>query len=206
MSPIKELVLGELKRLNIWSGGKTSSPSFRELPTFQQTTKLSQMIKHRDLVSAIVTKELWSAIRSLADVQLIFPQDAQFLISLPNQGDWRTNGLNWHVDISSARPDRIPGIQLFVLIDDVKPKGGATLALSRSHLLEDDLQLKRRVREILRGSDDVERDLRECNMSIVEVSGQAGDVYLMDMRLLHTPSINSTRNLRMMATARCLST
>jgi hypothetical protein len=34
------------------------------------------------------------------------------------------------------------------------------------------------------------------------MSGRAGDVYLMDMRLLHTPSINSTNKVRMMATVR----
>jgi hypothetical protein len=31
----------------------------------------------------------------------------------------------------------------------------------------------------------------------------SGDVFLMDLRLLHTPSVNATKNERMMATARC---
>jgi hypothetical protein len=48
----------------------------------------------------------------------------------------------------------------------------------------------------------LERDLRELGITIVEMSGRAGDLYLMDMRLLHTPSINSTKNIRMMATTR----
>jgi hypothetical protein len=34
------------------------------------------------------------------------------------------------------------------------------------------------------------------------MSGRAGDVFLMDMRALHTPSVNSTTHMRMMATCR----
>ena len=48
----------------------------------------------------------------------------------------------------------------------------------------------------------MQRALDEYGLSIIEMSGKAGDVYLMDMRLLHTPSINATKNIRMMATAR----
>jgi len=40
-------------------------------------------------------------------------------------------------------------------------------------------------------------------ITLVEMSGQADDVFLMDMRLLHTPPINATDRLRMMATCRC---
>ena len=33
-------------------------------------------------------------------------------------------------------------------------------------------------------------------------AGRASDVFLMDLRVLHTPSVNSTKNVRMMATTR----
>lgn len=46
--------------------------------------------------------------------------------------------------------------------------------------------------------------LQALGVDVVEMSGRAGDVYLMDMRLLHTPSINATRQMRLMATTRCL--
>lgn len=39
-------------------------------------------------------------------------------------------------------------------------------------------------------------------IDIIEMSGRAGDVFLMDLRVLHTPSVNSTKNVRMMATTR----
>jgi ectoine hydroxylase-related dioxygenase (phytanoyl-CoA dioxygenase family) len=201
VAPIKAFILSELKRLKIWSSGKMLSSSLRDIPAFQQITKLSQLIKHEDLQAHIVTEPLRLAIHLLAEVELTPAQSAQLLISLPNQGDWRINGLSWHVDISSPSPARMPGIQVFTLIDDVKPRGGATLALARSHLLETE-ERSRRVREILRSSADIEGDLSEHKLSIVEMSGRAGDVCLMDMRLLHTPSMNSTKHIRMMATAR----
>ena len=34
------------------------------------------------------------------------------------------------------------------------------------------------------------------------MSGRAGDVFLMDMRVLHTPSVNLSSHIRMMATTR----
>ena len=98
----------------------------------------------------------------------------------------------------------IPGIQAFILIDDVKPRSGATLALADSHLLAGQKEQSSRVHQMLKQQGDLESDLRSANLSIVEMSGQAGDIYLMDMRLLHTPSINSTNKLRLMATVRYL--
>ena len=53
-------------------------------------------------------------------------------------------------------------------------------------------------------STDLKRDLQGLNVEIIEMSGRAGDVFLMDMRVLHTPSVNSSKNWRMMATCRFL--
>ena len=202
LTPVKERVLDKLKRLKIWSSGKTLSPSIKKIPPFQQITKLSGSIKEDDLCSK-VNKQLVAAITSLSEKDLV-PSPSQLLISLPNQGDWTINGLNWHTDISSSARRHLPGIQVFVLIDDVQPHGGATLALAGSHLLSDRETSRRELREILRESSDLDRDLGSMNLSIVEMSGQAGDVYLMDMRALHTPSLNSTKRLRIMATVRYL--
>lgn len=202
--PIKAHVLGELKRLKIWSSGKSLSPSIKETPAFQQIAKLSGLIRQPDLQSRVITQDTLSAINSLAGKELI-PAQSQLLISLPNQGAWTLNGLNWHTDISSSDQQRIPGIQAFILIDDIKAHGGATLALAGSHLLASRRESSGRIREMLRAAGDRESELRSRNLSIVEMSGQAGDIYLMDMRLLHTPSINSTKNVRMAATVRYLS-
>lgn len=199
--PIRNHVLQELKRLKIWSSGKTLPASIKRVPGFQQITKLSGLIKQDDLHCRVIDEHVLSAITSLAGAG-VAPVHSQFLISLPNQGDWTLGGLSWHTDISAADHQRMSGIQAFVLIDDVKPRGGATLAIAGSHLLAGREEPSRRLRAILRNKELLERELHGDNLSIAEMSGHAGDVYLMDMRLLHTPSINSTNKVRIMATVR----
>jgi ectoine hydroxylase-related dioxygenase (phytanoyl-CoA dioxygenase family) len=203
VDPIKAQVLSELKRLNIWASGKTLSASIKSLPAFQQITKISGSIKQDNLHTKVINKEILTAISALTP-QNLSPGQGQFLISLPNQGDWSINGLNWHTDISASAGGHAPGIQAFILIDEVKPHGGATLALAGSHRMAGQDEPGGRLREILRREGDIERELSSRNLSIVEMSGNAGDVYLMDMRLLHTPSINSTSKVRIMATVRYL--
>lgn len=201
--PVRDHVLAELKRLSIWSGGRTLSQKLKGLPIFQQTGKLGQLITCPDLGARVITKDLLADMSQLAGAALA-GQSAQLLLSLPHQTDRTLAGLNWHRDISKSQQDGIPGVQAFILLDDVAVNGGATLVLAGSHRLKNQQQAKQGIAELtargLGGScivDDVE-------LSIIEMAGKAGDVYLMDMRLLHTPSINATKNVRMMATARYL--
>lgn len=203
VEPVRAYVLNELKRLKIWSSGKTLSASIKGLPPFQQIAKLSALIKQDDLHSKVISKGILDAILSLAGTGM-FPAQSQFLVSLPGQGRWTLSGLNWHTDVSSSGGHRIPGIQAFVLLDDVKPHGGATLAIAGSHRPGREDGASGSVREILRVGGDYERELQASGMSILEMSGRAGDVYLMNMGLLHTPSINSTDKIRIMATVRYL--
>jgi ectoine hydroxylase-related dioxygenase (phytanoyl-CoA dioxygenase family) len=203
VQPIKHHVLDELRRRRIWSSGKTLAPSIKRIPAFQQIGKVSEQIRLDNLHARIVNARIVLAIASLAEAKLV-PAHSQFLVSLPNQGNWTLQGLNWHTDISPSGHRRVPGIQAFVLLDDVMPHGGATLAIAGSHLLAEREGAGRKVRAILRERGDLEGELRKLDLSIIEMSGRAGDVYLMDMRVLHTPSINSARQLRIMATVRYL--
>lgn len=200
---IKQGVFDELKRLRIWASGKTLSASMKVMPAFQQIAKLSTLIRQDNLHAKLVSHDTFSIVASLSETRLI-PAQSQLLVSLPNQGEWTLNGLNWHTDISPSGHRRVPGVQAFILIDDVLPRGGATLAMAGSHLLADREDLSRHLREVLRQKGDLVGELSKNNLSILEMSGQAGDVYLMDMRVLHTPSVNATKKLRIMATIRYL--
>lgn len=197
VAPLGRRVLGEVKRLQ----SAAKSRALRDLPVFQQIGRLSGQVAVPHLHETLLTSELLATIVDLAGRRPSAVQPTQLLLSLPNQGEWTLKQLNWHVDIA-AMPGRLPGIQAFFLIDDVAPHGGATLTLAGSHRAErGDLSS---IRHLLKHSADPERDLVERGLAILEMSGRAGDVYLMDMRLLHTPSVNATRHLRMMATCRCL--
>jgi hypothetical protein len=185
---LKQAVLEELDRLQFRVGGKLSSAKIKDLPLFQQTTELGQRVKIDPAkLNLLFPEALLNLMNSLASVPLMASQP-QLLISFPHKLEWSLDKLNWHVDIKIPQQDVIPGIQAFVLIDDLKPHGGATLALSGSHrppYVHDRAMALALPRE-----------------KNVEMSGRAGDVYLMDMRVLHSPSVNATKDIRMMATRR----
>ncbi len=208
LAPVRQQLLDELKRLRIWAAGKSLSSAWKGMPAFQQISKLSTAVKVSGLQQALMTPELLADVAELAGLAARSPsanQGTQLLLSLPRQGTWTLQGLNWHVDVRADPPQKLPGVQAFVLIDDVVPQGGATLVLAGSHHVgawPD--QHAQALRDTLKTSTDLPADLRALGIEIVEMSGSAGDVFLMDMRLLHTPSVNASNHLRMMATSRFL--
>lgn len=130
VAPVRQRVLDELRRL---TGGKGLPRAVQGLPVFQQIGKLSSLVKVPGAHGALVTPALVACIGQLAGRAVPVPQPLQLLLSPPQQGAWRLEGLNWHVDVVADPPGRVPGIQAFFLIDDVAPQGGATLALAGSH-------------------------------------------------------------------------
>lgn len=199
VGPLGRRVLGEVGRLQ----SRAMSRALRDLPVFQQIARLSGQVAVPRLHETLMTSELLATIVGLAGRTPSSVRPTQLLLSPPNQGDWTLRHLNWHVDVV-ATPGRLPGIQVFFLLDDVAPHGGATLALAGSHQAKQGVLSS--VRHLLKHSADLERDLEGSGLAILEMSGRTGDVFLMDMRLLHTPSVNAARHLRMMATCRCLFT
>ncbi|KYG66501.1 hypothetical protein AZI86_05495 [Bdellovibrio bacteriovorus] len=220
LQKIQSSIRTELERLNIISQGKISSAKIQNLSVFQQTGRLGQLVKIGRELDQIISTDLIDDMNFLAGKKLKPVQlSPQLLLSLPHRKDWSLDHLNWHLDLEIPYHDVIPGIQAFVLIDDLKVHGGATLAIAGSHKLpysnkpeSESAQKLLRQDEIFRPLFDgaiqnPERYFRPKNMSgievfLVEMHGSAGDVYLMDLRVLHSPSINATKNIRMMATNR----
>lgn len=219
----KRFIIAELERLKLKTGGKLSAPKIESLPHFQQTTRLGQLIPTGPWLERLFAPELLASMRSIGGLssRAEKPQ-VQLLLSLPHKAAWSLGGLNWHVDQTPPRKDVVSGVQAFVLIDDLRARGGGTLALAGSHRLhyipearEDGAQRLLRRDPVLcelfnpAGIDAdalfQQRDLCGVPISIVEMCGKAGDVFLMDMRVLHSPSINASKAIRMMATARLIS-
>jgi Phytanoyl-CoA dioxygenase (PhyH) len=193
-------VASNLSRHGINPSGRGIPRSISELPVFQQIGKLSQLIKAPDAALSVVPPPLARKIATLAAARVTTTQ-TQFLVSPPKQGDWSLDKLNWHTDLSST-PGKTPGIQAFLIVQDLDSRGGATLALAGSHLHMGNDVTSARVRDALRKGHAGEDTLGELNLSVVEFCGRAGDVYVMDMRLLHTPSVNTSQRLRVVATVR----
>ena len=180
--------------------GRGLPKTIRSLPVFQQIGKFSQYVTFPDLETAIIPPEVEEIVRALGSTKVLSRQ-SQLLLSPPRQGDWRLEALNWHTDVS-AHEARIPGVQVFVVIKDLVDQGGATLILSGSHKYTEDAQTKSRVRDALHMGEKGVASLHELGLTIVEFAGKSGDVYLMDMRTLHTPSVNTSNQMRVVATVR----
>ena len=144
----------------------------------------------------------------------------QVLVSLPNAGPW-VSPEGWHVDIPRLSGDESPGVQLFVMIDSVAARGGGTFAVAGSHRLFNDrgvLRTKdvgrltraepffRALRGGFEGQDLPGGFVGDVPVQVVELTGEPGDAWLIDLRVLHTASPNAAERPRMMATQRYVCT
>lgn len=158
------------------------------------------------------------ALLDRAELDNEFFKRPQILVTLPNSGEWFIPHDGWHVDVPRLSTGQCPGVQLFMLLSDIKPKGGGTLALSGSHkLLNNRGFIKSRdVAKQLRNdpafADFISRSrasiqtnlLNQSDLKLVELTGLAGDVYFIDLRTLHSGAPNVSDQPRMMATHRFL--
>ena len=128
----------------------------------------------------------------------------------------------WHVDIERLPEGGVTGVQFFTFLDTVEPGGGATVAVTGSHHLVNDgtrMRFEAVKAELARRPffrDLFSRDARPedtlgavgradgVDLDVVELVGQPGDVYVMDLRVLHSRSPNTRDTARMMVTQRFL--
>jgi hypothetical protein len=155
---------------------------------------------------------------------------AGLLVSFPQRDGepWDVPTGAWHNDFVWFRDEKDPrAVQIFVLLNEIRPRGGATLVLTGSHRLlpryvdpGDDGPHPRSLRKKLgsvhpwlrdlwegtSGVDRVQRYLDEgaevegVPLRVVELSGQAGDVFLMHCDTFHCAAPNCGDQPRMMAT------
>lgn len=215
---VKRSVMAELDRLKLRTNGKISATKIRELPLFQQTGALSQMVKLGPELEGLFSAEVFECATSLGSWKARSAKaHAQLLLSLPQKADWSLARLNWHLDLAVPTKNEAPGVQAFVLIDEVAPRGGATLAIAGSHRLHyltpgEPAHAVLRRHELFGALFDATKiesealltphTIEDIPVSVYEMSGRAGDVFFMDMRVLHSPSVNASKNIRMMVTSR----
>jgi hypothetical protein len=136
LDEVKKSIQAELGRLKLKTNGKLSSAKLQSLPFFQQITSLSQMVKVGPELDKLFSDELRQIMTDLAhSPRKSFPPNPQLLLSFPHKEKWSLKSLNWHLDMTVPKKDEVSGVQAFVLIEDIQPRGGATLALAGSHRL-----------------------------------------------------------------------
>jgi hypothetical protein len=144
------------------------------------------------------------------------------LVTFPsgNAGWAVPRGSAWHNDFvpGQAAPG-VRGIQMFVILKDLEPRGGGTLVLTGSHHLVGRYLAEsggdphpRRLRALL-AADPWLRDLLstdapiadnaivgDVDLRIVELTGRAGDAFVMHCDTFHAIAPNCLDEPRMMAT------
>ncbi len=149
------------------------------------------------------------------------PPGQQILFTLPGEQSWAVPHDVWHLDLPRCGEQKSPGLQVFTFIEDVEPSGGATLVVGGSHrLLNDCGRLpSKKVKQLLSREqyfktlfdpsrpatgtlDELTGSVADIELKVIELCGKVGDVYLMDLRVLHTPAPNAANNARMMLTCR----
>lgn len=160
-------------------------------------------------------------------LSLTWPQPAQA---------WHVPHKVWHLDFPAPGAARgLPGIQVFLCLDRVESRAAATLVAAGTPRLIDALRLRRgpaweghssEVRQALArevpwyreltslraGEDRIARFLEKPTefegglLQVVELTGEAGDVWLMHPWMLHAPSANCGSRPRMVVTERIRAT
>lgn len=179
--------------------------------------------KVRDAIDALVGHNRWNE-----------PSHwGQLLVSLPNDKEWQLPTTTWHIDLSeNKQPSWIPGIQLFACVEDILPRGGATVAVAGSHtvvhrFLREEGQPRIRASSAIRGAlsrrhswfkelwrtttsknvrteyfMSASTEIDGAHLQVVEFTGRAGDVFLMHPYVFHAPSANVCENPRIAITQR----
>jgi ectoine hydroxylase-related dioxygenase (phytanoyl-CoA dioxygenase family) len=148
---------------------------------------------------------------------------AQVLFSLPNAGPWRLPGGwpgGWHSDSPRLADGSSPGVQAFSFLEPVGPQGGGTLVLVGSHrllagrgalkpkeinrLLRDEPYFHRLAAAGAQGEAFPKGACGDVGLEVIELTGQPGDVWITDMRVLHAASPNAAETPRVMVTDRFL--
>lgn len=227
----REAVLRPLERLGLWKAGVWHLDAMPR-PQWPDTgLKTSQVIgnRHPELAALVEESGLAAAVDALLEGH---PYERpgpnrrpQVLLTLPNAQTW-TVPSGWHSDRPRLASGQSAGVQLFAFLDVVDARGGGTLAIAGSHhLLNEgrairpshfgrllrpepffaDLMVADAATDSLQHRADLLHRtgaVGNVELQIVEMTGAPGDVWLMDLRVLHVGSPNAAERPRMMLTFR----
>ena len=232
VEPIRELVMERLRRREFWGSEGWIAPTDADAQKQLNTTIKEISRNTKSLRSILTDRVLDYARELVSgdEIELSSPI-AQFLFTAPRSyvmnhdgqwdGEWEVPRSIWHLDMPRSAAMGAPGPEMFTFVNKVEPKGGGTLVLAGSHHLLNDVEylssknVKRRLkrhtyfRELTgKGVDDRSRFLEEVGnidnvpVKVVELTGDPGDVYFVDLRLLHSLGANTSDQPRMMIAQR----
>ena len=217
----RDLICDVAEKHGLFSAGswRRSASRFSDAKPFRAAINA---LNHADHFPDLIGEDVMQIARDLqGEAVAPLPPGQQILFTLPSTVSWSVPNDVWHIDIPRLGKLGAPGLQVFIFLDDVEPKGGGTLALSGSHLLLNGSRIMRskelkralgkepyfqelfdRERAPINRLEETVGSVDRVNLEVVELTGASGDVYFMDLRTLHTPAPNSSNIARLMITCR----
>ena len=224
----KSAVFAVLERAGLWADGAWRLEE-AERPCWPALGKAPAAFKGRavtDALEALVPEALRPDLSRLAGAAVGTAgglHRSQVLWTLPNADAWTLPAILWHTDVPRAEEPSCPGVQVFSFLAPVAPGAGGTLVAAGSHrLLNDQGALRsKEIKARLRALPPFARLMDPAHpgrpggpgpfgeadgvpIEVVELTGAPGDLWLMDMRALHTAAPNASRAPRLMMTWRFL--
>lgn len=194
-------------------------PDDRSTWTNLRPTGLKTTQKHR-VARAILSPKLRSILDDLLGPWLEPRHLGQVLVTMPTGESWVVPDRQWHTDVGFEKPaDKLGGVKIWALLGDLEPGGGGTPQVAGSHRVIErflgttDEREFTAVRDQVLRSDPwfrsltsagertidpmVEADLDGLPVRVIELTGQAGDVYLTHPWILHSIATNANDTPRM---------
>ena len=197
-----------------------------------KSAKVKNLSKNKNIMGPLIPQALIEKLNELVDHRALVksPPHHQILLTLPYQKvmggqctNWEIPSNIWHTDVPRAKSLGIPGIQIFVFLDQVKSRSGGTLLVEGTHrLLNNHAHMSsKRFKQLLKREpyfnnlmDNQKPNLNSLlteydqvdgvPVKVTELTGQPGEVFVADLRLLHTLSDNTSSQTRIMMTQRFL--
>jgi len=208
-------------------GRWTAGPAGDDL-TAKLRRPIKDHMKQSPACQALSTPALEDAASELMAGEAVrtFTDRPQVLFTLPDAECWVVPHNIWHLDVPRLGVGGCPGVQSFCCIDTVAPGGGGTVVVSGSHKFLNDhgriasRDVKKRLSrlpyfaELFSRTNGEQRasllspqtitadDGDAVTLQVVELCGEPGDVYLVDLRTLHSLAPNTAARPRLAATQR----
>ena len=221
-------VFAVLERAGLWADGAWRLEG-ADRPRWPALGKAPPAFKGRavtNALEALVPADLIAGLDTLAGARMGTAgglHRPQLLWTLPNADAWTLPAILWHTDVPRAEEPGCPGVQVFSFLAPVAPGAGGTLVAAGSHrLLNDQGELRSKdIKARLRVLPPFARLMDPAHpgrpagpgpfgeadgapIEVVELTGDPGDLWLMDMRALHTAAPNASPEPRVMMTWRFL--
>ena len=226
LADARNVIFQQLAAAGIWrDGGWSLDQATRSTELTAGMALVKPLDRHQTLIE-LVSGEAPAAASALVNDRPVFPMSPHpgLLFTLPNATTWTVPHQNWHLDMPRLPDGSVPGVQIFACLERVEPGGGGTLAVTGSHRLlnkkgvrlssadlRKQLKRERYFAELMADKTaDRLRFMREVGhvgdigLQVVEMVGEPGDVYFMDLRVLHTAAPNIRPIPRLMLTQRYL--